>query len=187
MCRLVTINSWSLWVLNTAAQSCYLLLLNLLPRGLLPIFTTCLKPLNQQPPPLWDTFPALHGNKWNSSDHQSCSRPNPYSLLSPAFYAHTFLLVQSCSWIPFPLWCYSTSLHEYHSFDFLYFFFYPLLLPIHRVNIVKSFPWLKQKESRIFHSHVFLYLLPNLSHPLWDCFWSTIIVSTSRFLSDHNT
>lgn len=109
MCRLVTINSWSLWALYTAAQSCYLLWLSLLLQGLLPTFTACLRPLNGQPLPSWSPSLWLRGINWDSLD-QTRHRPNFCSLLSLAQDTHSFLLLMGP--ISPPPGCYSTWFHE---------------------------------------------------------------------------
>ena len=158
-CRLVTINSWSLWALNTASQSCYLLWLNLLLWGLLPTFPAGLKPPDQQPLPSRALSLWLRGNNWDSLD-PTWNQPIFFcSLLSPAYYTHTSSLTHGCH--PPPSGCYST-LFQNSSFYFLHFQL--LSLPFQCINIVKSFLWLKQTRKPRSLAPVFLYLLPNLAH-----------------------
>lgn len=142
-CRLVTINSWFLWALNIAAQSCYLLWLNLLLWGLLPTFPAGLKPLNQQPLPSRALSLWLCRNYWDSLD-STWNRPIFCSLLPPAYDTHMFLLLMDAT-----LHTQYAIAHYFMNSSFYFVHFQLLSLPFQCINTVKSFLWLKQtRKSR---------------------------------------
>lgn len=70
MCRAVTINSWSLWVLNTAAQFRYLWLLNLLLRDCGQSLSLASNLLINNDSYHGTPSLLLHGNNYDSLDHK---------------------------------------------------------------------------------------------------------------------